>query len=75
MNVLKQEIKFICKWNSNIILIKSVDGGELFDRIVNLGYYGEEDAKKIVRGILDAAQYLHNAGNSKLIIGIVHRVI
>ncbi|KAJ3258962.1 Calcium/calmodulin-dependent protein kinase type 1 [Boothiomyces macroporosus] len=40
----------------------SVDGGELFDRIVNLGYYGEDDAKKIVKGIIDAVQYLHNAG-------------
>ncbi|KAI8906340.1 kinase-like domain-containing protein, partial [Gorgonomyces haynaldii] len=43
-----------------------VDGGELFDRIVNLGFYGEEDAKSIVKNILDAVQYLHNAG-------IVHR--
>lgn len=31
-----------------------------------MGYYGEEDAKHIVRGILEAVQYLHNAG-------IVHR--
>ena len=45
-----------------------VDGGELFDRIVNLGFYGEEDAKSIVKNILDAVLYLHNAG-------IVHRVL
>jgi serine/threonine protein kinase len=33
---------------------------------VNLGYYGEEDAKRITKGILEAVNYLHNAG-------IVHR--
>jgi serine/threonine protein kinase len=38
----------------------------LFDRIVNLGYYGEADAKRIMKGILEAVNYLHNAG-------IVHR--
>jgi serine/threonine protein kinase len=39
-----------------------VGGGELFDRIVNLGYYGENDAKQLVSGILEAVQYLHNIG-------------
>jgi serine/threonine protein kinase len=67
MNVLRPGIKYTCRWSSIKGLIFSVDGGELFDRIVNLGYYGEEDAKFIVGGILEAVQYLHNAG-------IVHRV-
>ncbi|KAJ3372166.1 calcium calmodulin-dependent protein kinase type 1G [Kappamyces sp. JEL0680] len=45
-----------------IYMQMDVDGGELFDRIVNMGYYGEEDAKHIVNGILEAVQYLHSAG-------------
>ncbi|KAJ3041721.1 calcium calmodulin-dependent protein kinase type 1G [Rhizophlyctis rosea] len=36
-----------------------VDGGELFDRIVNLGYYSESDARRIVMEIIDALKYLH----------------
>ena len=40
----------------------SVSGGELFDRIVNMGYYGENDAKQIVSGVLEAVQYLHQIG-------------
>eukprot|EP00842_Homolaphlyctis_polyrhiza_P005051 jgi/Hompol1/5547/HPOL_004531-RA len=39
-----------------------VDGGELFDRIVNLGFYGEEDARTLVKNILEAVKYLHEAG-------------
>ena len=42
-------------------------GGELFDRIVNLGYYGEDDARSIAKNILDATAYLHGHN-------IVHRV-
>lgn len=49
-------------------IYNSVDGGELFDRIVNLGFYGEQDAKAIVKNILDAVAYLHAAG-------VVHRVL
>ena len=28
--------------------IEHVDGGELFDRIVNLGFYSEQDAKRFI---------------------------
>jgi hypothetical protein len=65
MNVLRLKTKYICRWNCKTLsLIDSADGGELFDRIVNMGYYGEEDAKHIVSGILEAVNYLHNAGIS-----------
>ena len=39
----------------------------MFDRIVNLGYYDEEDAKRLIQNICEAVKYLH-AHN------IVHRV-
>ena len=44
----------------------SVSGGELFDRIVEKGFYTEKDASKLIQQILDAVKYLHD-------MGIVHR--
>jgi len=46
--------------------LPSVSGGELFDRIVEKGFYTERDASKLIRQILDAVKYLHD-------MGIVHR--
>lgn len=43
-----------------------VSGGELFDRIVEKGFYTERDASALIRQILDAVKYLHDRG-------IVHR--
>lgn len=43
-----------------------VSGGELFDRIVEKGFYTERDASMLIRQILDAVRYLHD-------LGIVHR--
>ncbi len=44
----------------------SVEGLELFDKIVDRGNYSEKDAANIVRQILEAVKYLHEEG-------IVHR--
>lgn len=44
----------------------SVSGGELFDRIVEKGFYTEMDASRLIRQVLDAVNYLHS-------LGIVHR--
>ena len=44
----------------------SVSGGELFDRIVEKGFYTEMDASRLIRQVLDAVNYLHS-------MGIVHR--
>ncbi|KAJ3307017.1 hypothetical protein HDV03_003344 [Kappamyces sp. JEL0829] len=60
-----KEISILKKMKHNNI-VRFVSGGELFEHIVNKGYYGEDDAKHIVNGILEAVQYLHNNG-------IVHR--
>uniref|UniRef100_A0A8C4R180 Protein kinase domain-containing protein n=1 Tax=Eptatretus burgeri TaxID=7764 RepID=A0A8C4R180_EPTBU len=43
-----------------------VSGGELFDRIVEKGFYTEKDASALIRQILSAVRHLHS-------MGIVHR--
>ncbi|MEE6487580.1 hypothetical protein FKM82_014946 [Ascaphus truei] len=64
-NIIK--LKEIFETPSEITLIlEQVTGGELFDRIVERGYYSEQDAAHVVQQILEAVAYLH--GN-----GVVHR--
>ncbi|XP_049850737.1 probable myosin light chain kinase DDB_G0271550 [Schistocerca gregaria] len=48
------------------IIMELVEGSELFDRIVEKGYYSEKNARNIIIQILSAVAYLHS-------IGIVHR--
>lgn len=48
------------------ISLPRVSGGELFDRIIEKGFYTEKDASKLIQQILDAVKYLHD-------MGIVHR--
>lgn len=48
------------------IVMELVEGSELFDRIVDKGYYSEKSAINIVQQILSAVSYLHE-------IGIAHR--
>lgn len=51
---------------SHILFCFRVQGGELFDRIVEKGSYTEKDASDLIRQILLAVDYLHGQG-------IVHR--
>uniref|UniRef100_A0A8B9MCP0 Calcium/calmodulin dependent protein kinase I n=1 Tax=Accipiter nisus TaxID=211598 RepID=A0A8B9MCP0_9AVES len=51
---------------NEIAVLHKVSGGELFDRIVEKGFYTERDASALIRQILDAVKYLHD-------MGIVHR--
>ena len=37
-------------------------GGELFDRVVELGYFSEKDASQYIKQIVLAIEYLHNMG-------------
>ncbi|XP_071982667.1 calcium/calmodulin-dependent protein kinase type IV-like isoform X2 [Engystomops pustulosus] len=64
-NIIK--LKEIIETPSEIILIlELVTGGELFDRIVERGFYSERDAACVVQQILEAVSYLHANG-------VVHR--
>eukprot|EP01126_Amoeba_proteus_P042849 TRINITY_DN466_c0_g1_i2.p1 TRINITY_DN466_c0_g1~~TRINITY_DN466_c0_g1_i2.p1 ORF type:complete len:182 (+),score=14.18 TRINITY_DN466_c0_g1_i2:110-655(+) len=44
------------------IVMELVNGSELFDRIIEKGYYSERNAMNVVRQILDAVAYLHSKG-------------
>ncbi|XP_045048096.2 calcium/calmodulin-dependent protein kinase type 1 isoform X2 [Desmodus rotundus] len=48
------------------LIMQLVSGGELFDRIVEKGFYTERDASRLIFQVLDAVKYLHDQG-------IVHR--
>ena len=52
--------------DSMFLIMELAEGGELFDRIIESGCYGEKDARNITRQLLDACAYLHS-------IDIVHR--
>lgn len=49
------------------IILNSAQGGELFERIVELGYYSENMARNTIRELLNAIDYLHTQD-------IIHRV-
>lgn len=48
------------------IVMELINGSELFDRIVDKGYYSEKNTVNIVKQILSAVSYLHK-------LGIAHR--
>lgn len=48
------------------IVMELINGSELFDRIVDKGYYSEKNTVHIVKQILSAVAYLHE-------MGIAHR--
>ena len=49
------------------LVMEMLRGGDLFDRIVDKGKYGEVEARRITRRILAAVHYLHEVCN------VVHR--
>ncbi|KAI2663803.1 Calcium/calmodulin-dependent protein kinase type 1 [Labeo rohita] len=65
-NSIENEIAVLHRATAHTEAEMSIGGGELFDRIVEKGFYTERDASKLIRQILDAVKYLHD-------MGIVHR--
>lgn len=54
-------LKEIFESKAKIYLIQDlVTGGELFDRIVNIGVYREQEASKAVHDIVSGLKYLHS---------------
>lgn len=49
-----------------ILLMELLDGGELFDAIVERGRFREREAIQVARAVLSAMQYMHS-------LGVVHR--
>lgn len=64
-NIVSLEEIFESKTHLYLVM-QLVSGGELFDRIIEKGFYTERDASKLIQQILDAVKYLHE-------MGIVHR--
>ncbi|XP_069043216.1 calcium/calmodulin-dependent protein kinase type IV isoform X1 [Lepisosteus oculatus] len=64
-NIIKLKEIFETPMEISLVL-ELVTGGELFDRIVEKGYYSERDAADAVKQILEAVAYLHENG-------VVHR--
>ncbi|XP_060700416.1 calcium/calmodulin-dependent protein kinase type IV [Hemiscyllium ocellatum] len=64
-NIIRLKEIFETLTEINLVL-ELVTGGELFDRIVEKGYYSEKDAASAVKQVLEAVAYLHENG-------IVHR--
>jgi calcium/calmodulin-dependent protein kinase I len=48
------------------IVMELVTGGDLFDKIIGIGRYSEDDARRVLLKIMDAVKYLHSHN-------IVHR--
>ena len=60
-NVIKM-FEFFEDDNSVYILLEKLDGGELFDRIIEKEFFSEKEAAKVFKQILQAISYCHNNG-------------
>lgn len=49
-----------------ILIMELLDGGELFDAIVEKGRFSEREARQVAHAVLSAMQYMHS-------LGVVHR--
>ena len=49
-----------------VMVLELLNGGDLLDSVINNGTYGEADARRIFRQVLDGVTHMHEAG-------VVHR--
>ena len=66
-NVIKLYEVYECD-RSICLVTELMEGGELFDRIVEKKYFNEDEARQIIRILIDALDYCHS-------LGILHRDI
>jgi serine/threonine protein kinase len=59
-------VDFFDEPSSFYVIMEYIDGGELFDRIVQKQFYSEKEARDAVRVVLTTLKYCHDQG-------IVHR--
>jgi serine/threonine protein kinase len=64
-NIIKI-IEFIEEPNNFYLVLEYIEGGELFDRIVDKVVYSEREARDVVNTLLSAIKYCHNKN-------VVHR--
>eukprot|EP00979_Chaetoceros_neogracilis_P007850 scaffold1698_cov279-Chaetoceros_neogracile.AAC.9 len=57
-NIIKL-VDFFEEPNSYFFVTEKVEGGELFDRIVEKEYYNEKTARDAMRALLNAVEYMH----------------
>lgn len=64
-NIIKLECVYVEK-RRIFVVMELMNGGELLDRILDKERFTEEEARSVIRPIVDAVRYCHS-------IGIVHR--
>uniref|UniRef100_A0A7S1TY37 Protein kinase domain-containing protein n=2 Tax=Phaeomonas parva TaxID=124430 RepID=A0A7S1TY37_9STRA len=52
-------IEFIEEADRFIIVLENLEGGELFDRVAMVGNFVEDDARKVMKSLLDVLAYMH----------------
>ncbi|KAH3764134.1 calcium/calmodulin-dependent protein kinase type IV [Pelomyxa schiedti] len=57
------ELRDVFETSSEInMVLEYVSGGELYDKIIERGYYTERDAAGVIKQLLQAAEYMHGHG-------------
>mmetsp|Transcript_20135 Transcript_20135/g.61087 ORF Transcript_20135/g.61087 Transcript_20135/m.61087 type:complete len:116 (+) Transcript_20135:480-827(+) len=51
-------IEFIEEADRFIIVLENLEGGELFDRVAMVGNFVEDDARKVMKSLLDVLAYM-----------------
>ena len=60
-NIVKLYDEFETETNLFLVM-EPCSGGELFDRIIEKGWYSEKEAREVIRAVVKAVQFLHENG-------------